>query len=151
DRSVRFVKGIKDLPNGFDPRVWRFVDLDGEGLTGLLTEQGAGWFYKRNEGEGSFGVARRLPKRPNASLAEPGIQLRDVDGDGNLDVMVLRPGVAGYYSRTPDEGWETFRRFHRVPNVDPADPSIQWIDLTGDGRADLFVSGDQVYTFWPSR
>src|SRR5690606_34905790 len=88
--------------------------------------------------------------RPNASLAEPGIQLRDIEGDGHLDVMVVRPGVAGYYARTPDEGWETFRRVHRVPNVDPADPSIQWIDLTGDGRADLLVSGDQVYTFWPS-
>jgi hypothetical protein len=31
DPSVRLVDGIEDLPNGFDPRVWRFVDLDGEG------------------------------------------------------------------------------------------------------------------------
>src|SRR5690606_6272131 len=75
DPTVRWVEGIEDLPNGFDPRTWRFVDLDGEGLTGLLTEQGSTWYYKRNEGDGAFAAARVQSSRPNASLRDPGVQL----------------------------------------------------------------------------
>ena len=32
-----------------DGAAYQWVDLDGEGLSGVLTERGGGWFYKRNE------------------------------------------------------------------------------------------------------
>ena len=39
---------IENLPSGLDGSAYQWVDLDGEGLSGILTEQADGWFYKRN-------------------------------------------------------------------------------------------------------
>ena len=39
---------LENLPYGLDGAHYQWVDLDGEGLSGILTEQADGWFYKRN-------------------------------------------------------------------------------------------------------
>ena len=39
---------LENLPYGIDGSHYRWVDLDGEGLSGILTEQGGSWFYKAN-------------------------------------------------------------------------------------------------------
>ncbi|MGF1520057.1 MAG: SpvB/TcaC N-terminal domain-containing protein, partial [Nodosilinea sp.] len=39
---------LENLSEGMDGARYQWVDLDGEGLSGILTEQGGGWFYKRN-------------------------------------------------------------------------------------------------------
>ena len=46
----------------------QWVDLDGEGLSGLLCERGGGWFYQRNEGQGHLGPLVALGERPSRSL-----------------------------------------------------------------------------------
>src|SRR5205085_8485020 len=50
DETVREVEedGLENLPRGLDGSHYQWVDLDGEGLSGILTEQGGAWFYKRN-------------------------------------------------------------------------------------------------------
>lgn len=75
-----------DLPHGIDFSRAQWVDLDGEGLSGLLTEAGGGWWYKRNESEGRRGAWRQLPSRPGVALRD--VQLGYVDGDGRLEVSV---------------------------------------------------------------
>ena len=39
---------IENLPRGLDGAQYQWADIDGEGLSGILTEQGDSWFYKRN-------------------------------------------------------------------------------------------------------
>ena len=80
----------------------RTVDLDGEGLTDLLTEQGGVWFYKASDGEGRFRPMRRLGKRPAVSLQSA--RLMDLDGDGQLDVVMLARPPKGYFAGDPDSG-----------------------------------------------
>ena len=41
-------ESLENLPYGLDNGPYQWVDLDGEGLSGVLTEQAEGWFYKRN-------------------------------------------------------------------------------------------------------
>src|SRR5262249_48385911 len=41
-------ESLENLPYGLDESTYQWVDLDGEGLPGILTEQGTAWFYKRN-------------------------------------------------------------------------------------------------------
>ena len=50
DETVREVdpESLQNLPQGLDGTRYQWVDLDGEGLSGILTEQGTSWFYKRN-------------------------------------------------------------------------------------------------------
>ena len=41
---------MENLPIGVDGKGYQFVDLDGEGVSGILTEQADAWFYKSNLG-----------------------------------------------------------------------------------------------------
>ena len=39
---------LENLPIGLDGSTYRWTDLHGEGIPGILTEQAGAWFYKRN-------------------------------------------------------------------------------------------------------
>ncbi len=39
-------------PVGLDQQLHQWIDLYSEGISGILTEQGAGWYYKENCGMG---------------------------------------------------------------------------------------------------
>src|SRR5205085_6535350 len=41
-------ESLKNLPIGLDGTRYQWVDLDGEGTSGILTEQADGWYYKRS-------------------------------------------------------------------------------------------------------
>jgi hypothetical protein len=41
-------ESLEDLPIGLDGASYQWMDLDGEGTSGILTEQADGWYYKRN-------------------------------------------------------------------------------------------------------
>ena len=41
-------ESLDNLPQGLDGTQYQWADIDGEGLSGILTEQGDSWFYKRN-------------------------------------------------------------------------------------------------------
>ena len=44
----RSARAWKTFPMGSMASHYRWVDLDGEGLSGILTEQAGSWFYKAN-------------------------------------------------------------------------------------------------------
>jgi len=41
-------ESLENLPIGLDGASYQWTDLHGEGIPGILTEQGGAWFYKRN-------------------------------------------------------------------------------------------------------
>ena len=41
-------ESLENLPIGLDGAAYQWTDLHGEGIPGILTEQGGAWFYKRN-------------------------------------------------------------------------------------------------------
>ena len=46
---------LENLPAGLDHQNYQWVDLDSEGVSGILTEQSNTWFYKPNLGNAQFG------------------------------------------------------------------------------------------------
>ncbi|KIG11555.1 insecticidal toxin complex protein [Enhygromyxa salina] len=56
---------LRNLPSGVDGRMHRFVDLDGEGLPGVITEAAGTWYFKRGLGDRRFGPMVALPSRPS--------------------------------------------------------------------------------------
>jgi RHS repeat-associated protein len=144
----------ENLPAGIGGE-YRWVDLDGEGISGVLTEAGPGWYYKHNLGQGNFGRTEPLPRRPLGSLRTSTHQLLDVGGEGQLDFVYLTPGAAGFYERFEDEDglageWGPFRSFRSYPILNWADPNLRFLDLTGDGLADVLITEDAAFRWHPS-
>lgn len=147
DATVRLVEGLEDLPSGLDTALWRWADLDGDGMAGLLTEQGAGWFFKRNNGAGALAPARAITARPLPGAIGG---LADLDGDGRSELVVHRPGLHGYAARDDAGDWLAFRRFRQVPNIDWDSPNLRQLDLDGDGLPDVLLTESDCLTWYPS-
>lgn len=146
---------LENLPSGAAGDGLQLVDLDGDGLPGILAQRDGTWLYKRNLsplGDGArFGPTERVARVPaGAQLGPGGQQLLDVDGDGRLEVARFDPPLSGYYERTPDRDWAGFVPFASVPMIDWRDPTLRFVDLTGDGHADLLLTADSVLTWHPS-
>ena len=164
--NVQDVDGesLENLPQGLDSTQYQWADIDGEGLSGILTEQGDSWFYKRNvsalpipDADGNpqvmarFAPLERLGTLPSLSNLSGGRQqLLDLAGDGQLDVVAFDGPTPGLYERTQDEDWHPFQPFVSLPNIAWQEPNLKFVDLTGDGHADLFLTEDKAFTWYPS-
>jgi hypothetical protein len=58
-------------PAGLDEQQYQFTDLFNEGLSGILTEQANGWYYKHNLGDGKFEQAKLVSPKPSFADLEP--------------------------------------------------------------------------------
>ena len=155
------VASLENLPSGLSGG-YQWTDLHGEGLPGILTEQGGAWFYKRNlspltvaPGEGAdgtearFAATERVATMPNLAL-HGGAQFMDLAGDGRPDLVVLNGPMAGLYEHDEAESWEPFQPFTSRLSRDMHDPNLKFIDLDGDGHADVLISENDAFVWHPS-
>jgi len=142
-------ESLENVGPGVDGAEFRFTDLDGEGLPGILSQQGDALYYKRPLGEGRFGPLTLVGEQPTTAKLGQGAQLADLDGDGRLELAVRSLGHAGSYARVSGS-WEAFESFESVPNIDWSDPNLQQLDLDGDGRADVLLVKDDHFIWYPS-
>ncbi|MDV6297232.1 SpvB/TcaC N-terminal domain-containing protein [Rhodococcus aetherivorans] len=153
---------LENLPIGSDGRAYRWTDLHGEGIPGILTEQADAWFYKRNwspipqtQPDGSEAVKARFAPletvalRPNVAL-NADAEFMDLAGDGQPDVVVLDGPTPGLYEHDGDEGWQPFRPFTSRLNRDFRDPNLRFVDLDGDGHADVLITEDDAFLWHTS-
>ncbi|MCB2190551.1 MAG: hypothetical protein KQI62_03250 [Deltaproteobacteria bacterium] len=159
DRTVRKA----DADSLADPRR-HWVDLNGEGLSGILSQEGGGWFYRPNRSPLSsqheageepagplFGPAVLLSGQPASVMLGTGqAQFMDLAGDGRLDVVIPTGPGPGFYERSPERGWDRFVPFESFPNLNWDDPNLTLVDLTGDGHSDILLTGDHAFTWYPS-
>jgi RHS repeat-associated protein len=143
-------ESLRNLPAGIDGG-YRFLDLDGVGISGVLTEQDQSWFYKPNLGGGRFGATEAVSVRPALATLSNGLHhLMDLAGDGNLDLVVLSSSSPGYYERNIEGGWGSFHAFRSLPVLNWSDPNLRFVDVTGDGIADVLITEDVAFTWHPS-
>ena len=118
----------RTCPSAWTARRYQWVDLDGEGVPGILTEQAGAWFYKRNlspVGERDGRARARWQRgrsrgRALAGLAGGRAQFMDLAGDGQPDLVRHgRAGAPGFYEHDDGEGWEPFRPFASLPRARP--------------------------------
>ena len=93
-----------------------------------------------------------LPERPSLSSLGSGTQqLTSLANDGRLDLAQFAPPLSGYYERDEEDRWQQFIPFESIPNIDWRDPNLKFVDLTGDGHADLLISEHEVFVWYPSQ
>jgi RHS repeat-associated protein len=166
DETVRELDSAatENLPAGLDDQRYRWVDLDGEGAPGVLTEQGERWFYKSNwspanqqtvNGEtvtlARFSPVETVARKPSlAELSSGRQQLMDLSGNGCLDLALLDAPAPGFYERTADGDWEPFRAFEAMPVTNWRSSNLRFVDLTGDGLSDILLTEDDAFSWRPS-
>ncbi|MDP2619118.1 MAG: toxin TcdB middle/C-terminal domain-containing protein [Hyphomicrobiales bacterium] len=58
--------------------------------------------------------------------------------------------MPGLYEHDGDEGWQPFRPFTSRLNRDMRDPNLKFVDLDGDGHADVLISEDEAFVWHAS-
>ncbi len=154
----------------------QWTDLFGEGLTGILCKYENGWYYKRNRSQltadetghcvASFGPAIPVSELPSMA-GHPKLQFMDLAGDGHPDMVVLGGAVSGFHeieqdidsssnahilSLSKDVSYKlsNFRTFSSLPNINWDDPDLRFVDLTGDGLADILITQGDLFTWYQS-
>jgi RHS repeat-associated protein len=141
-------ESLENLSVGLDNTNYRWTDLDGEGVSGILTEHGEQWFYKPSLGGGRFGPLEFVAEKPSfAALRGGHQQLLDVAGDGQLDLVELSGPTPGFFERTQDKSWDSFTPFVSLPNIQWDDPNLRFVDLDGDGHADVLITETEVFAW----
>ncbi len=140
---------------------YQWIDFDGEGISGILTEQANGWFYKSNLGNGEFTPPQSITYKPSFNgLSDGSLQWQDLDADGRRQVVADAP-IKGFWELSPVpeprmggtgfvEGreWSPFQTFPKNINIDWSSPFTKMLDLNGDGKADLLLTEDRVWTWY---
>jgi hypothetical protein len=155
-------QSLENLPIGLDGAMYRWIDLHGEGIPGILTEQAGAWYYKRNWSpiptklsDGSEALKAKLAPletvalKPDVALSG-GAEIMDLAGDGQPDVVLLDGPAPGLYEHDEAVGWQPFRPFTSRLNRDLRDPNLKFVDLDGDGHADVLITEDGAFVWHAS-
>lgn len=92
---------LENLPASIDRTAYRWTDLHGERIPGILTEQGGAWFSKRNvtlisNQPVGFAAMEPVSARPNVVLDGGRTQFMDLAGDGQPDLVALEGATPGF-------------------------------------------------------
>ncbi|TXH36059.1 MAG: toxin [Burkholderiaceae bacterium] len=153
---------LENLPIGLDGSAYRWTDLHGEGIPGIFTEQAGAWYYKRNwspipqkQTDGSeavkawFAPLEAVALKANVALSS-GAEIMDLAGDGQPDVVVMEGPTTGLYEHDEAESWQSFRPFTSRLNRNFGDPNLKFVDLDGDGHADVLITEDDAFVWHAS-
>jgi len=146
-------------PTGIEQSPYQFVDLFNEGLSGILSEQANGWYYKHNLGiwnnddksELMFEKAKLVSPKPSFAGLGTQLQLSDLDADGGKQLVSYEAEPRGYFELDDDNEWHGMRSFKTLPNIDFGDSNTRMLDLNGDGKPEVVISKDQVFTWYASK
>ena len=180
DGTVRAVdlESAPGAPAGIDGLAYEWVDLDGDGVSGILARTDDAWYYTRNlsplssleptgraarfaapvvvrqrpAGDRSIPAQRNQPtgSASSAPAAPARPMLADLTGDGRLDWVDLAGTAPGLSERAGQDGWTGFRPFGSAPAIDWDDPNLRFVDLTGDGLADVLVAARERSVWYPA-
>jgi RHS repeat-associated protein len=151
-------EALVHAPTGIEQSPYQFVDLFNEGLSGILSEQANGWYYKHNLGvwnndgksELMFEQAKMVSPKPSFSGLGVQLQLSDLDADGGKQLVSYETEPRGYFELNDDNEWLAMQSFKALPNIDFGDPNTRIIDLNGDGKPEVVISEDQVLNWYAS-
>lgn len=143
-------KDAENIPQGLTGN-YQWIDFEGEGLPGVLTEQGRGWFYKHNLGDGKFAPNIQVASKPSFVGLGQQLQWQDLDADGRRHLVSNNSMHPGYFELDDDQEWQSFKSFKDFVNIDWQSPYTKMLDLDGDGRPDALITEDRVWKWYKNK
>lgn len=152
---------VANLPIGIDGSIYQFVDLNREGLAGVITEQAGALFYASNESavnflddsetpHAKFAAMNFVESKPSLPSNSGQVHFGDASGTGNTELITTHSSAWGFYERTEEGGWTSVNTFTTYPNIDLNNKQFKFVDIDGDGLADILSMADQTYIWYPS-
>lgn len=130
-----------------------FADLNGDGAPDLITMGWNGTYTVRetrvymNNGIGVFSL---LANPTLFNLSNGALALEDVDGDGDLDLMITGDGQNSQISRLYfNDGNGNFTLQTASPFMAVRHSDVAFADVDGDGDPDLIISGAKQFGSYP--
>ena len=142
-------EALQNMPTGMDGTSYQWVDLDGEGLSGVLSRQGGAWYYRPiwatggSRRRGCWQTSPRWRARPTSGTARPG--RRRPSGRWSSSAAQRPASTSG-----PTSELAGVPPVPLDPNISWDDPNLRMVDLDGDGLADVLITGDDAFTWYPS-
>ncbi|MBL0317455.1 MAG: VCBS repeat-containing protein [Flavobacteriales bacterium] len=143
-------ENLVHVPAGIYDRMYQFTDLFNEGVSGILSEQANGWYYKQNLGNGEFSSAKCVSPKPSFAGLGSQLQLADLDANGGKQLVNYSEEPRGFFELTDEEEWLPFKNFQTLPNINFNDSNTRMLDLNGDGKAEILISEDNVFSWYES-
>ncbi|HYJ37483.1 MAG TPA: SpvB/TcaC N-terminal domain-containing protein, partial [Chitinophagaceae bacterium] len=141
-------ENIANAPAGIYDPAYQWVDLYSEGLNGILTEQADTLWYKQNLGAGNFSTALAVSPRPSFAGFGTHLQIVELEADGTKYLAGYTGENKGFFKIDDDNNWKSFKPFDQFPTID--DPDFLLIDLNGDGKQEILITDDNLFTWYPS-
>jgi hypothetical protein len=99
---------------------YQWLDLYGEGIPGILTQQATGWYYKSNLGDGNFSRMLEVATKPSMRGVSSGaLQFLDLAADGSKQLLSMIRQPRGYFELDDENNWLPFREFMHLANLPP--------------------------------
>ncbi len=126
------------IPGLLDNSQFITVDLNSEGIPGLLFNNNT-LLYFEPKGDGNYSspvIQENFPVHRNIIGGK--VSLVDIDGNGELELLVNDESGSGYYKHKDNFSWEAFQTFEDVP-FGISNPDLEQTDLDGNGKTDLLL------------
>lgn len=141
------ITGTEEPCGAYAPE-YRFVDLYGEGIAGILYSNGTADFYYEPLGGGKYAEPALLPQFPiDRDLRGQKCTLASLEGNGIYDLVAEQEGRAGYYEFRQGE-WSGFTPFLKYPDH-CQEGHREFADLQGDRMRHMFYAGTRGLCYYP--
>jgi RHS repeat-associated protein len=116
------------------------VDLEGNGLPGILQATSTSHRYWSNRGRG-WRASQRVRSFPRGtSLDREEVRLADMNGDSRVDLVVAEGTTAAFYPGKATVAWGAPVFSRQVPQFRVAEPGVRLLDADGDSVVDAVRS-----------
>lgn len=116
------------------------VDMEGEGIAGLLSSNDNTLWYMSPQGEGSYAPPRSPENFPiNRNFSDGHVSFMDLEGNGQLDLVVHNDGHSGFYPHQEDGSWGNYTSFVAYPSTH-GQSYMEAVDLSANGKTDALVA-----------